>query len=200
MSSDERFPYSRRAIVGAGSIGLVAAAAPAFAQSSKRRPSEAKSRRRPPKGCKIREPSTRSRRFAGRSSPGRDLRAGWIRAGPRRDVLSRVGPARWPQGSGDRRRFLAWAAPPRSLRARGRGRRDQSSAGRGGGRARGHRRFMKAEGRTALSIPGDIRDEAFCKRLVAEAVRRSRRPRYPCQQRGTATDPRLDPRYFDRGF
>ena len=38
MSSDERFPYSRRAIVGAGSIGLVAAAAPAFAQSSKERP------------------------------------------------------------------------------------------------------------------------------------------------------------------
>ena len=38
MSSDERFPYSRRAIVGAGSMGLVAAAAPAFAQSSKEAP------------------------------------------------------------------------------------------------------------------------------------------------------------------
>ncbi len=38
MSSDERFPYSRRAIVGAGSLGLVAAAAPAFAQSSKEAP------------------------------------------------------------------------------------------------------------------------------------------------------------------
>jgi ABC-type multidrug transport system ATPase subunit/NAD(P)-dependent dehydrogenase (short-subunit alcohol dehydrogenase family) len=31
--------------------------------------------------------------------------------------------------------------------------------------------LMKAEGRTALSIPGDIRDEPFCKRLVDEAVR-----------------------------
>jgi NAD(P)-dependent dehydrogenase (short-subunit alcohol dehydrogenase family) len=30
--------------------------------------------------------------------------------------------------------------------------------------------LMKAEGRKALSIPGDIRDESFCKRLVAEAV------------------------------
>src|ERR1700742_93507 len=30
--------------------------------------------------------------------------------------------------------------------------------------------LMKAEGRTALSIPGDLRDEAFCGRLVAEAV------------------------------
>ena len=60
--------------------------------------------------------------------------------------------------------------------------------------------LMKAEGRKALSIPGDIRDEAFCKRLVDEAVRGSRRPRYPCQQCGPAADPRLDPRYFDRGF
>ena len=31
--------------------------------------------------------------------------------------------------------------------------------------------LIKAEGRTALAIPGDLRDEAFCTRLVAEAVR-----------------------------
>lgn len=31
--------------------------------------------------------------------------------------------------------------------------------------------FIKAEGRTAVAIPGDLRDEAFCKRLVDEAVR-----------------------------
>src|ERR1700744_97915 len=30
--------------------------------------------------------------------------------------------------------------------------------------------LMRAAGREALSIPGDIRDEAFCKRLVEEAV------------------------------
>src|SRR6202522_3167302 len=30
--------------------------------------------------------------------------------------------------------------------------------------------LIKAAGRKALSIPGDIRDEAFCKRLVAEAA------------------------------
>ncbi len=30
--------------------------------------------------------------------------------------------------------------------------------------------LIKAEGRTGLAIPGDLRDEAFCKRLVAEAV------------------------------
>jgi NAD(P)-dependent dehydrogenase (short-subunit alcohol dehydrogenase family) len=30
--------------------------------------------------------------------------------------------------------------------------------------------LIKAEGRTALAIPGDLRDEAFCKDLVAKAV------------------------------
>jgi NAD(P)-dependent dehydrogenase (short-subunit alcohol dehydrogenase family) len=31
--------------------------------------------------------------------------------------------------------------------------------------------LIKAEGRKAVAIPGDLKDEAFCKRLVAEAVR-----------------------------
>ncbi|MES2462137.1 MAG: SDR family oxidoreductase, partial [Armatimonadota bacterium] len=31
--------------------------------------------------------------------------------------------------------------------------------------------LIKAEGRKAVAIPGDIQDEAFCKRLVADAVR-----------------------------
>ncbi len=31
--------------------------------------------------------------------------------------------------------------------------------------------LIKAEGRTGLAIPGDLREEAFCQRLVAEAVR-----------------------------
>ncbi|GAB3027743.1 SDR family oxidoreductase [Spirosoma pulveris] len=31
--------------------------------------------------------------------------------------------------------------------------------------------LIKAEGRKAIAIPGDLRDEAFCQRLVAEAVR-----------------------------
>ena len=30
--------------------------------------------------------------------------------------------------------------------------------------------LIKAEGRKAIAIPGDLRDEAFCKKLVAEAV------------------------------
>jgi NAD(P)-dependent dehydrogenase (short-subunit alcohol dehydrogenase family) len=32
--------------------------------------------------------------------------------------------------------------------------------------------LINAEGRVGISIPGDIRDEAFCKRLVEDAVRR----------------------------
>lgn len=31
--------------------------------------------------------------------------------------------------------------------------------------------LIKAEGRTAVAIPGDLREEAFCKRLVEEAVK-----------------------------
>jgi NAD(P)-dependent dehydrogenase (short-subunit alcohol dehydrogenase family) len=31
--------------------------------------------------------------------------------------------------------------------------------------------LIKAEGRTGPAIPGDMRDEAFCQRLVDEAVR-----------------------------
>jgi NAD(P)-dependent dehydrogenase (short-subunit alcohol dehydrogenase family) len=31
--------------------------------------------------------------------------------------------------------------------------------------------LIKAEGRKAIAIPGDLRDEAFCQRMVAEAVR-----------------------------
>ena len=31
--------------------------------------------------------------------------------------------------------------------------------------------LIKAEGRVAVAIPGDLRDEAFCERLVADAVR-----------------------------
>src|SRR6202012_920347 len=31
--------------------------------------------------------------------------------------------------------------------------------------------LIKAEGRKAVALPGDLRDEAFCTRLVADAVR-----------------------------
>ncbi len=42
--------------------------------------------------------------------------------------------------------------------------------------------LIKAEERIGLAIPGDLRDEAFCKELVATAVERARRPRHRRQQ------------------
>ena len=93
MSSDERFPYSRRVVVGAGGVGLVAAAAPVFAQSSKEAPSRKAVRPELLKASRTRETSTPSPRFAGRSSLGQALRAGWIRARitVRRPTGGRVG-------------------------------------------------------------------------------------------------------------
>src|ERR1700709_631820 len=32
--------------------------------------------------------------------------------------------------------------------------------------------LIRAEGRTALALPGDLRDEAFCKKLVDDAIKR----------------------------
>jgi hypothetical protein len=80
MSSDEPIPYSRRAIVGAGSIGLVATAALAFAQSSKETPLSKQSETPAPEGLKTREPNIRSPLFADSSNRGPDSQAGWIRA------------------------------------------------------------------------------------------------------------------------
>ena len=41
--------------------------------------------------------------------------------------------------------------------------------------------LIKAEGRKAVAIPGDLRDEAFCKRLVDEAVKGLGGLRYYCE-------------------
>jgi hypothetical protein len=96
MSPDERFPYSRRAIVGAGSIGLVAAAAPAFAQSSKERPLLKQDEASAPEA--LQDPRTKHPK-----PPFRRQEQPWPVAGPRepdgsalgsrRDVLSRLGSA-----------------------------------------------------------------------------------------------------------
>ena len=93
MSSDERFPYSRRVVVGAGGVGLVAAAAPVFAQSSKEAPSRKAVRPELLKASRTRETSTPSPRFAGRSSLGPGWRARWIRVRitARRPIAARVG-------------------------------------------------------------------------------------------------------------
>ena len=120
-------------------------------------------------------------------SPGPASRATWIRAGSRRDELSRLGSARRPQGSDHRRRFRHGPRRRDRLRARRRRRRDQLFARRGARRARSHR---ADQGGRSHGVGHSRRPSR--RGVLQEAGRgcreRSRRPRHPCQQRRTPAD------------
>ena len=170
MSSDEHFPYSRRAIVGAGSLGLVAAAAPAFAQTSKEQPLSKPDETAAPEG--LQDPRTKYPKppFRRQSQP-------WPGLANRMDPRPDHGETSY-RGSGRLAGRKALVTGGDS----GMGRAAAIAFAREGADvainhlpeeaddAREVIELMKAEGRTALSIPGDLRDEAFCKRLVDEAV------------------------------
>jgi NAD(P)-dependent dehydrogenase (short-subunit alcohol dehydrogenase family) len=168
MSSDERFPYSRRAIVGAGSIGLVAAAAPAFAQNSKEAPLS--------KGGETPE-ALQDPRTKHPQPPFRRQEQPWPGLASKMDPRPDHGETSY-RGSGR----LAGRKALITGGDSGMGRAAAIAFAREGADvainhlpaeeedAREVIELMKAEGRTALSIPGDIRDEAFCKRLVEEAA------------------------------
>jgi NAD(P)-dependent dehydrogenase (short-subunit alcohol dehydrogenase family) len=168
MSSDERFPYSRRAIVGAGSIGLVAAAAPAFAQNSKEAPLS--------KGGETPE-ALQDPRTKHPQQPFRRQEQPWPGLASKMDPRPDHGETSY-RGSGR----LAGRKALITGGDSGMGRAAAIAFAREGADvainhlpaeeedAREVIELMKAEGRTALSIPGDIRDEAFCKRLVEEAA------------------------------
>ena len=64
------------------------------------------------------------------------------------------------------------------------------------GRARSRSTLIKAAGRKALAIPGDLRDEAFCQQPRRRGGARPRRARYRRQQRRPAADARVDPRHL----
>ena len=171
MNSDERFPVSRRAIFGAGSMGLVAAAAPAFAQSSKQQPLSKQTEASAPKA--LQDPRTKYPKppFHRQEQP-------WPGLASRMDPRPDHGEASY-RGSGrlGGRKALVTGGDS------GMGRAAAIAFAREGADvainhlpeeaedAREVIELMNAEGRKALSIPGDIRDEAFCKRLVEEAVR-----------------------------
>jgi NAD(P)-dependent dehydrogenase (short-subunit alcohol dehydrogenase family) len=170
MNSDERFPYSRRAIVGAGSMGLVAAAAPAFAQNSKEQPLSKQSETPAPEGLqdprtKYPKPPFRRQQqpwpgLAGRMDPRPDHGETSYRGSGRlagRKALITGGDS----GMG-RAAAIAFAREGADVVINHLPAEDED--------AREVIELMKAESRTALSISGDIRDEAFCKRLVAEAL------------------------------
>ena len=171
MNSDERFPVSRRAIFGAGSMGLVAAAAPAFAQSSKHQPLSKQTEASAPEA--LQDPRTKYPKppFHRQEQP-------WPGLASRMDPRPDHGEASY-RGSGRLvgRKALVTGGDS------GMGRAAAIAFAREGADvainhlpeeaedAREVIELMNAEGRKALSIPGDIRDEAFCKRLVEEAVR-----------------------------
>jgi NAD(P)-dependent dehydrogenase (short-subunit alcohol dehydrogenase family) len=170
MSSDERFPYSRRAIVGAGSIGLVAAAAPAFAQNSNDAPLSKQDETSAPEG--LQDPRTKYPK-----PPFRRQQQPWPGLASRMDPRPDHGETSY-RGSGRLAGRKALVTGGDS----GMGRAAAIAFAREGADvainhlpeeaedAREVVELIRADGRKALSIPGDIRDEAFCKRLVAEAV------------------------------
>ncbi len=172
MSSDACFPYSRRAIVGVGGMGLVAAAAPALAQSSKDEPlSKPSETPPPPQG--LQDPRSKYPK-----PPFRRQEQPWPGLASRMNPRPDHGETSY-RGSGR----LAGRKALITGGDSGMGRAAAIAFAREGADvainhlpeeepdAREVIDLMKAEGRKALSIPGDIRDEAFCKRLVDEAVR-----------------------------
>ena len=170
MSPDERFPYSRRAIVGAGSIGLVAAAAPAFAQNSTDAPLSKQDETLAPEG--LQDPRTKYPK-----PPFRRQQQPWPGLASRMDPRPDHGETSY-RGSGRLAGRKALVTGGDS----GMGRAAAIAFAREGADvainhlpeeeedAREVVELIKADGRKALSIPGDIRDEAFCKRLVEEAA------------------------------
>jgi hypothetical protein len=154
MSSDERFPYSRRAIVGAGSIGLVAAAAPAFAQNSKEQPLSKQSETPAPEG--LQDPRTKYPK-----PPFRRQQQPWPGLASRMDPRPDHGETSY-RGSGR----LAGRKALITCGDSGMGRAAAIAFAREGADvainhlpaeeedAREVIELMKAEGRTALSIPG----------------------------------------------
>ena len=60
--------------------------------------------------------------------------------------------------------------------------------------------LIKEEGRNGVAIPGDLTDEAFCKKLVEQAVQGLGGLDIVVNNAAPAADPRVDPRHLDRGF
>ena len=87
---------------------------------------------------------------------------------PWRDVVSRIGKACWPQALVTGLKIPAWSRAAIAFAREGAdvaiNHLPEEAED-----AREVVELMKADGRKALSIPGDIRDEAFCKRLVARS-------------------------------
>ena len=199
MSSDERLPFSRRAIVGASGLGLVAAARRQLSRRL-RRASPSASPNAAPAG--LQDPRKQVPKaavpppvaaLAGAREPNGPA------AGPRRDVLSRLGPAAGRKAlitGGDsgmgRAAAIAFAREGADVAINYLPDEEPD--------AREVIELIKGEGRIGLVDSGRYSRRGVLQAPGRRGGQRSRRPRHPRQQCGAPTEPRLDPRYLDRGL
>ena len=158
-----RHPPSRRDVVGAAGAGLLASAAPAFADTGAT----------PDEGADLRDPREKYPRppFKRQSQPWPGL-AGRMDPKPDHGETSYRGSGRLAgrkalvtggdSGMG-RAAAIAFAREGADVAINHLPEEEAD--------AREVIELIRRDGRTGLSIPGDLRDEAFCKRLVDEAVR-----------------------------
>jgi len=169
MSTNDKPPFSRRQMVGSAGIGLaVAAAAPAFAQAPAS-PAAAP----PPAPQPLQNPADKYPRppYKKQSQPWPGL-ASKMDPRPDHGETSYRGSGRLAgrkalitggdSGMG-RAAAIAYAREGADVAINYHPDEDPD--------AREVIALIKAEGRVGLAIPGDLRDEAFCVRLVDEAVR-----------------------------
>ena len=164
MSTNDKIPFSRRQMVGSAGVGLaVAAAAPAFAQAVAPSPAleplqdPAKKYPRPP----YKKQSQPWPGLASKMDPKPDHGETSYRGSGRlagRKALITGGDS----GMG-RAAAIAYAREGADVAINYHPDEEPD--------AREVIALIKAEGRIGLAIPGDLRDEAFCQRLVDEAVR-----------------------------
>ena len=163
MDTNENTPLSRRRMVGGAGLGLAAAAAaPAFAQAASQ-----------PTAKPLGDPKTAYPKppFARQSQPWPGL-AGRMEPPPDHGEASYKGSGRLAgrkalitggdSGMG-RAAAIAYAREGADVAINYYPSEEPD--------AREVIALIKAEGRTAIAIPGDLRDEAFCVRMVDEAVR-----------------------------
>jgi NAD(P)-dependent dehydrogenase (short-subunit alcohol dehydrogenase family) len=162
--TDNRNPFSRREIMSAGGVGLAAAASsPAFAQNSN--PSPAPEELEDPRDKYPKPPFRRQSQpwpgLASQMDPRPDHGETSYRGSGRlagRKALVTGGDS----GMG-RAAAIAFAREGADVAINHLPEEEPD--------AREVIELIRADGRNGLSIPGDIRDEAFCKHLVDEAVR-----------------------------
>lgn len=163
MSTDDKTPVSRRQMVGSAGMGLAVAAAPAFAQAAA--PSAAPQALQDPATNHPRPPFERQTQpwpgLASKMNPkpdhGETSYRGSGRLAGRRALITGG-----DSGMG-RAAAIAYAREGADVAINYHPNEEPD--------AQEVIALIKAEGRTGLAIPGDLRDEAFCLRLVDQAVR-----------------------------